>query len=326
MPYVSIIVPAYDVASTLPETLGALLAQSFSDFEVLVVDDGSTDETARIAHSFQSDDRVKLISQRNRGLAGARNSGIAAARGGLIAFCDADDTWEPEKLETHVRHLHANPDIGISYAGSAIMDEGSIQLGRHQSPRLRDIRPEHIFKRNPIGNGSAPVMRRAVFDAIAYRPSFETERDWYFDETFRQSEDIECWLRIALTTDWCFEGVDGHLTNYRINASGLSADTDRQLASWENMVSKLRPINPTFFDEHETAARSYQYRYLARRAVSDFDGVRAWNLTLQSLHQSFRPVFEEPIKTIQTAVAAGALRLVGPNALRPFLVAKGAKS
>ena len=326
MPYVSIIVPAYNAADTLPETLNALLAQSYADFEILIIDDGSTDETAFIAQGFQCDDRVKLISQRNRGLAGARNSGIAAARGGLIGFCDADDTWEPEKLETHVRHLHANPDVGISYSGSAMIDDESIQLGQYQSPRLHGVQPEHIFKRNPVGNGSAPVMRRAVFDAIAFRPAFEMERDWYFDETFRQSEDIECWLRIALTTAWCFEGVEGHLTNYRINAAGLSSNTDRQLASWENMVTKLRTINPTFFDKHETAARSYQYRYLARRAVSDFDGARAWNLAVQSLQQSFRPVLEEPMKTFQTVVAAAVLKLVGPNALRPFLLAKGAKT
>ena len=326
MPYVSIVVPAYNVACTLPETLRALLAQSFVDFEILVIDDGSTDETANVVRGFQSDDRVRLICQRNRGLAGARNSGIAAARGGLIGFCDADDTWEPEKLNTHVRHLHANPDVGVSYSGSALMDEESIQLGRYQSPRLLAVRPEHIFKRNPIGNGSAPVMRRAVFDAIAYRPAFEAERDWYFDETFRQSEDIECWLRIALTTAWCFEGVEGHLTNYRINASGLSANTDRQLASWENMVTKLRPINPTFFDTHEAAARSYQYRYLARRAVSDLDGARAWDHVLLSLQQSHRPVLEEPMKTVQTVVAAAALKVVGPGALRPFLLAKGTKS
>lgn len=326
MPYASIIVPAYNVAATLPETLTALLRQTYVDFEIVVVDDGSTDHTVRIVEDFQTDQRVRLVRQRNRGLAGARNTGIANAKGSVIGFCDADDTWEPEKLETHVRHLEASPDVGISYSGSSMMDDKGVSLGHYQTPRLSHVRADHILKRNPIGNGSAPVLRRAVFDAIAYRPAFETDRDWYFDETFRQSEDIECWLRIALTTAWCFEGVDGTLTNYRINQSGLSADTNRQFASWENMVTKLRPINPEFFAKHEAAARSYQYRYLARRAVSSFDGARAWNLAMQSFQHSFRPVLEEPMKTVQTVVAAAVLKLVGPNALRPFLLAKGTKS
>ena len=125
-----------------------------------------------------------------------------------------------------------------------------------------------LFKRNPIGNGSAPVLRRAVFDAIAFRPASEEDREWYFDETFRQSEDIECWLRIALSTAWRFEGLGQPLTRYRVNAGGLSAALDKQHATWEAAVVKARAINPGFVAQHEHAARAYQLRYLARRALS----------------------------------------------------------
>ncbi len=308
---VTIVVPAYDTARTLPQTLSALLAQTFRDFEIVVVDDGSNDTTAEIARSFQTDPRVRLIQQRNRGLAGARNTGIAAAQGDLIGFCDADDLWEPWKLQAHVRHLDATPDVGVSYAGSAMIDDDGTLLQQAQQPRLTGIDAAHILKRNPVGNGSAAVIRRAVFDDIAYRPGFEVARDWYFDETFRQSEDIECWVRIALSTNWRFEGVPGLLTRYRISAGGLSAATDRQLASWEAMITKLTPLDPAMMTALAPVARAYQLRYLARRAVSDRDGDRAWRMITAALRQSRLPLIEEPVKTGVTFLAAVLLRSGG---------------
>ncbi|MCB5199600.1 glycosyltransferase [Loktanella sp. TSTF-M6] len=325
-PRATIVVPAFNVAATLRETLAALLAQTFCDFEIIVVDDGSSDATAAIAASYQSDPRVRLIQQRNRGLAGARNTGIHAARAPLIGFCDADDIWERWKLGAHIAHLDASPEVGVSYAGSALIDDAGALLGQTQAPRLSGVDAAHILKRNPIGNGSAAVIRRAVFDAIAYRPAYETSRDWYFDETFRQSEDIECWMRIALTTDWLFAGVPGLLTRYRISAGGLSAATDRQLASWENMVAKLTPLDPALFAQMAPIARAYQLRYLARRAISDLDAGRARALVLQSLRQSWRPLFEEPRKTLTTLAATAVLCSAGPSAISALMTAKESRS
>lgn len=319
MTFASIVVPAYNVASTLAETLTALLAQTHGNFEIIVVDDGSTDDTPHIASRFATDARVRVIRQTNRGLAGARNTGIAAAQGEVIGFCDSDDIWVPEKLCRHVAHLDRNPKVGVSYAGSALMNDAGALTGGAQRPRLTGVDASCIFKRNPVGNGSAPVIRRAVFRDIAYRPRFETARDWYFDETFRQSEDIECWLRIALKTDWAFEGIPGLLTLYRINAGGLSAATDRQLAAWERMVTKLTPLNPAFFDVNTPAARAYQLRYLSRRAISDLDGDRAMTLTRQWLAQSRLPLIEETAKSVVTLVAAGMLSTLGAPALRRIM-------
>ncbi len=316
MTFASIIVPAFNVETTISETLTALLAQTYSNFEIIIVDDGSVDGTTRIAKDFACDPRVHLLRQANRGLAGARNTGIAAARGSIIGFCDADDIWLPEKLATHVAHLDANPGVGISYAGSALINEAGEFMGSAQRPRLHDIDASLIFKRNPIGNGSAAILRRSVFDAIAYRPRSEPARDWYFDETFRQSEDIECWLRIALTTEWQFEGVEGLLTQYRITSGGLSAATERQLAAWERMVTKLAPLNPAFFVVNTSAARAYQLRYLSRRAISDLDGLRAAALTRDWMAESHAPLIEEPTKSLLTLAATAVLSVLGTKAIR----------
>ena len=311
MPVASIIVPAFNAAQTLPETMASLLSQSFRDYEIIIVNDGSADDTLDVANAFATDPRVRIVSQSNRGLAGARNAGIAAARGKYIGFCDADDLWMPEKLATHVRHLDRSPDVGLSYSGSQLIDTGSRPAGVSQKPKLKCVSMAHVLLRNPVGNGSAAVMRREALEDIAWRPGFEKTHDWVFDETFRQSEDIECWMRMMLTTDWQFEGVPGLLTRYRIAPGGLSAATDRQLASWERMIARLRPRNPAFFARYENAARAYQFRYLARRAVSSFDGDTAWDMALQSWNCSRHPLVHEPAKTLTTLGAAVILRLAG---------------
>ena len=316
MTLVSIVVPVFNVAATLAETLTSLLAQTYRNFEIIIVDDGSSDGSAAIAEGFLGDGRIRIIPQPNRGLAGARNTGIAAAQGDFIAFCDADDLWEPEKLERHLQHFWDRPELGISYAGSSLIDDNGRLMRQAQRPRLRNIKPHHILKRNPIGNGSAPVIRREVFAEIAYRPKHERIRDWYFDETFRQSEDLECWLRIALTTNWTFEGIPGLLTRYRINQGGLSAATHKQLASWERLIAKLRPLDPVLFDNHADLARAYQLRYLCRRAISDLDLDTANAWAQEWLATSKYTFVEEPRKSVTTLAAVWVLRALGRDTVR----------
>ena len=309
-PIATIIVPAFNVAATITETLRSLLVQTFTNLELIVVDDGSSDETAAIVRSF-SDDRIRMIQQANRGLAGARNTGIAQARGRYIAFCDADDLWLPEKLELHIAHLEARPDVGISFSGSRMIDEKGAPLGISQKPRLKNITAAHVYKRNPIGNGSAAVIRREALDGMAYRPMGETQRDWWFDETFRQSDDIEAWLRFALTLDWRIEGIPGELTLYRIHSGALSANIARQYETWLRMSTRMQAISPDFIARHGKEAEAYQLRYLARRAVSMGSGDMASRLAWRAFFMSPRPLIDEPVKTIVTVAAATLLRLFG---------------
>ena len=298
-PRVSIVVPAYNVAATIAETLQSLLAQTYGDFELIIVDDGSRDTTLEVVSHF-SDPRIKIIRQINRGLAGAHNTGIARSCGEYVAFCDADDLWEPSKLARHVAHLDANPDVGISFSGSLMIDDDSRSLGLAQRPQLTGITARDVMLRNPIGNGSASVLRREALNDIAYRPVGETERDWWFDETFRQSDDIEGWLRFALVTDWRIEGIPGLLTRYRINSGGLSANIPKQHETWERMLAKMAVIAPEFVERNGATARAYQLRYLCRRAIAMRDGDVAAKLAKRSLRSSIRPLFAEPFKSITT--------------------------
>lgn len=312
-PIASIVVPAYNSEKTLAETLNSLLRQTFRDFEIVVVDDGSTDRTAAVARSFD-DPRVRLVQQRNRGLAGAHNTGIHESRGQYIGFCDADDLWLPEKLELHIHHLEANPSVGISFSGSRMIDGAGRPIGVNMTPRLRDITAAYVFKRNPIGNGSTPVIRREALDALAYRPLGEQDRDWWFDENFRQSDDIEAWTRFALTVDYRIEGIPGLLTLYRVHQGALSANIERQYETWVRMADKMKSIAPDFIRRHGDAAGAYQLRYLARRAVSMRDGAAAAKLSRRAMVKSLRPLREEPVKTIVTFLASEVLNIMGAGA------------
>ena len=137
IPSFSVVVPLYNTQRYIAEALESVLAQTFSDFEVVVVNDASQDDGPAIVQRYaERDDRVRMITQENRGLAGARNSGIRAARGRYIALLDADDAFQPDKLELHFRHLEANPQVGVSYAPSLLIDDESRPMGLSQSPRL----------------------------------------------------------------------------------------------------------------------------------------------------------------------------------------------
>ncbi|MEP9356016.1 glycosyltransferase family 2 protein [Xanthobacter sp. KR7-65] len=307
MPVVSVVMPVYNVEAYVADAIRSVLAQTFTDFELIVVDDGSTDASAAIIAGFD-DLRLRVIRQTNRGLAGARNTGIRAAAGRYIALLDSDDLWTPDKLDAHVRHLDRAPHVGVSYSQSDFIDDSGRRLGLRQAPKLTDVDLLDVLTRNPVGNGSAPVLRRAALDEIA-EPIARDGRiePAYFDETFRQSEDIECWVRIALRTQWRFAGIGRPLTLYRVNSGGLSANLDRQLASWERMIAKAARYAPETIRRHAPLARAYQYRYLARRAVRMRDRTKALPLMVAALRSDPAILWQDPGRTLTTLVAAGML-------------------
>ncbi len=312
-PTVSVVIPMYNAAKYLRECVDSVLAQTYKDFEIIAIDDGSPDNCAEIIESYD-DPRLRLVRQQNRGLAGARNTGIRQSRGRYVAFLDSDDSWHPEKLERHVGHLDHNKEIGVSYSASAFMDEDSNPLGLFQTPKTRNVQAQDIFCRNPVGNGSAPVIRREVLDAIKFiRAESGHFGHQYFDETFRQSEDVECWLRIALSTDWKFAGLDAALTNYRVNGEGLSANWKNQLASWERSVSNNARINMDFVIKWENLARAYQYRYLARRAVQSRDAKAAGELIKRALKSDVSILVREFGRTGATMGCAVLLNIMRPT-------------
>ncbi len=333
-PAVSVVMPVYNVERFVVQAIRSVYAQTFQDFELIIVDDGGSDRSVALCEAM-ADHRTRILHQANRGLAAARNTGIAAARGEFVALLDSDDMFAPEKLATHVALLRANPDVGVCYAGAELIDEADRPVGIRQRPLLGAVTARNVFCGQVIRNGSIPVFRKAALDQAALRPSTDgtamgdgaeparlaasgiaaqagrsIDRVWYFDETLRQSEDVECWVRIALTTDWGFAGVSGELTRYRVNAGGLSADVIRQLASWEQVFDKIAAYAPDFIAAHGREARARELRYLARRCFQMRDRGLAFQMAWESLHLFPALLVREPAKTLTTLAACALLRLI----------------
>lgn len=315
---ISVVMPVYNVEAFVAEAIGSVLAQTYDAFELIIVDDGGSDASMEIVRGFR-DDRIRIVSQSNRGLAGARNSGIAAARGELIALLDSDDRWAPDKLMLHAVHLRSNPHIGVSYAGSQLIDASGRPIAAAMRPRLEGIDAAHILRRNPVGNGSAAVLRRSALDVAAFEHPAEPGRICWFDESFRQSEDIEMWLRLSARHGVRFEGIGGLLTDYRIIGGGLSANIVRQFESWQRVIEKTRRYAPDLIAQHGDAAAAYQLRYLARRAIQLGDYSFARSLTAQAIRRHPAILLEEPMKSAVTACAAMASALLPTTLMQGLL-------
>lgn len=231
MPTVSVITPAYNVEPYIGEAIRSALAQTYTDFELIVVDDGSKDGTADVVRSMAPDDkRVKLVQQANRGLAGARNSALRAARGEFFALLDSDDVWEPEFLAEQMAIMAARPEVDIVTGNGWYL--GGAKHGQLARP-YPDPRPAPDLA-SIIGDEWSvfimSVVRRRVYTTIGP-----------FDETMRSNEDYDFWLRAAVA-NFTFARNDRPLGHYRIRADSLSASDVRMIRGILHVYTKLRPV------------------------------------------------------------------------------------
>lgn len=309
MKKISVIVPVYRGEPYIELTVQSVLDQTYKNFELLIVDDGSPDRSIEICQQF-TDSRIKIVRQANQGVSAARNNGIRHAQGEYIAFLDADDLWLPDKLEKHFAHLENSPLVGASFSRSAFIDEAGKPLNIYQLPKLKDITPALILCRNPIGNGSTPVIRREVFESIKFQDTPGTTDYSYFDQKLHHFEDVECWLRIALQTNWQIEGIPEALTLYRVNLKGASTNVSRQLEDLEKVLEKTASYAPELVAECGNRARAYELRFLARRVVSLRQGKAAVEFSHKALTTYWPILLEEPRRTLLTLAAAYSLCLL----------------
>ncbi len=318
---VSVVIPVYNVEQYIEEALTSVLNQRYKNLEIIIVDDQSPDQSIELIKSNFDDPRIQIIEQKNRGLAGARNTGIHHAKGRYVAFLDSDDHWQDNKLEQHIAFMSQHPDYGVSFCSSMFIDEQSQPLGRLQQPKKKqNYKASDIFCRNPIGNGSVPVIQKKILDQIGFK-SADKSHTQYFDESLKQSEDIDCWTRIAILTGTKFHYIDQPLTNYRLNSGGLSADVDKQFETWSALLNKLEGYAPLFAKEYGPIAKTFQYRYLARRCVFQAQGALAIKLMWRALKTRPLALCSEPLKTIETLLASVAMSLI-PSSMQKRLLKK----
>ncbi len=213
-PAVSVVIPAYNAATYIAETLDSVFAQTFSDYEVIVVNDGSpdTEELERVLESYRG--RVVYIKQENRGPSGARNAGILCARGHYVALLDSDDLWLPDFLAEQTKVLNANPLLDLIYADAQLFGDSEL-AGRtfmQTAPSTGAITFESLLRLDcSIITTCVVAHRRALFDA------------GLFDTNFIRSEDYDLWLRLALRGGQ-FAYQRKVLARHRLHGSSLASD------------------------------------------------------------------------------------------------------
>lgn len=225
---VSIVMPAYNVASTIAESISSVLGQTYDNWELIVVNDGSTDETSSVLSSFLSDKRICVIEQENAGVAAARNRGIKQSAGEFISFLDADDLWIKDKIARQVEMFRSSKDpaLGLVYSRYASF---STSLGAAQ-PRDDDAYYGYL----------APEMRIMVYDFIATSTVMTTSTVindvGLFDEMLLGTEDWDLWIRIL--SGHSVGLVDDVLMMYRENPQGLSKNFQKHHAEEWKVLKK----------------------------------------------------------------------------------------
>lgn len=241
-PRVSVIIPAYNAVRTIEHTLESVFRQTFTDFEAIVVDDGSTDDTPSVL--ARCTDRLRVLRKVNEGRpAAARNLGVKASRGEYLAFVDADDTWHTDKLALQVATLDRDPAIGLVYTADAtINSRGDIVSVNPCLPGARG----HIYDMLRVRNvmvGSSVVVRREAFNQAGG-----------FDESLTSIENWDLWIRIA--SRWAVECIDQPLTFYRMHDGNRSGSVELRRQNIFRVLEK----------HHDAAERSHERRRLRRDA------------------------------------------------------------
>jgi glycosyltransferase involved in cell wall biosynthesis len=248
-PLVSVVLATFNMAEHLDAAISSVLHQTYPKVELVVVDDGSTDDTPRVLDRYSGRPDVRIIRQRNAGQTVAKNAGVQASRGTLIAFCDADDLWVPDKLARQVPVLCSDPGVGVVYSGVTRFGSTGLELDPPRSVFQRGWVTEALFLENFVPFGTAVVRRSALGSP---RP---------FNESLRMAIDWELWLRISL--DFRFEYVDAPLYRYRVWDGQMSKN-------WNGRYDSAFKIMDTFLAEHPgkiseaTRRRAYSLTFTNR--------------------------------------------------------------
>jgi glycosyltransferase involved in cell wall biosynthesis len=299
-PLVSIVIPCYDVGPYVQAAVESALDQTWPHLEVIAVEDGARDNTLAVLRkisSQRSDQRLRIVSQPNRGLSAARNTGIRESRGRFIGFLDGDDIWMPDKVDRQMAILLSRPQVGLTFSHSLYLDEAGRPTGRTLAEqRLRPALADMV-RRNHFGNGSTVIARRECF-----------EQAGFFDEDLHSCEDYEMWCRILALTSLQAQGVAEPLTGYRLRSTSLTFDHYRFARNADLAMDKLRKGGLGLSDALLRAGHAMHYRIAAWRALLAGRDSAARALMLQALRLYPQIVLSD----LRTAAAIAAMLVPHP--------------
>lgn len=266
VPRITVITPAYNVGRYIGEAMDSVLAQSFRDFEYLVVDDGSADNTADvIGHRAATDRRVRHVTTDHVGACHARNVAIAQASGEFVAFLDGDDRWHSRFLDEQLSLLEAaGSDVAAVFARSRVMSQtGRVYLLRWQRAGRYDL-DDMLICSCPPRTGSSLLIKRKAFEAVGL-----------FDEQLDSAQDLDMWLRIQHGSGMpYFVGSRKYLLDIRVRAGAISRDHKKRFTSLDKVIAdyalrlQRRPQGMAYVRAAVFAYRSGEDEFAARWALA----------------------------------------------------------
>jgi glycosyltransferase involved in cell wall biosynthesis len=274
MPTVSVIVPAYNVENTIVETIHSIQAQTFSDFELIVINDGSTDNTVEVVSQIQ-EPRLKIFSYENGGLPVARNRGIQRATGEFITFIDADDLWKPDKLERQLNALREHPEAGVAYSWTAFIDENSNFLFAWKPLYFEgDVYPQ-LLVRNFISSGSNIMVRRQFIEAAGE-----------FDPSLKSVEDWDYYLRLAALCPFAL--VPDYQILYRRSSQSMTSKVEVMEQANLIVIERAFQSAPSELQYLKRRSLANAYRYLAKQCLASVLDKKGVKKATQKLKQAIR--------------------------------------
>lgn len=260
MTTISVVIPAYNAERTILETINSVQRQTFQDFELIVINDGSTDGTLTALNTV-NDSRLNVFSYKNGGLSVARNRGISRAVGEFIAFLDADDLWTSDKLELQLKALQQHPKAGLAYSWTYFMDEQKQTVHLDRPLYFEGNVHADLLVWNFLAHGSNPLIRRDAINSVGeFNPAVSGAADWDY------------WLRIA--EKWEFAVVCKPQIFYRLSSTSMSSKVefmercqlDVLEQAFERAADDLKPL------KKQSMANVYQYSaqlYISRSSNTE---------------------------------------------------------
>lgn len=253
MPLISVIIPVYNGERTIKETVKSVLDQSFTDLEIILINDGSQDGTLEVVYSIK-DSRLKVFSFENAGVAVSRNRGVERACGEYIAFLDADDLWTQDKLAAQLTALQHNPQAAVAYSLVDYIDEMGDFLHHGHRIKINGNAYQQMLVENLLENGSNPLIRREAIIEVGG-----------FDGSLTPAEDWDMWLRLAAGYE--FVAVPCPQILYRTLSRSGSTNVLKMETAGVQLIEKAFNRAPVSLQHLRKRAYATFYRYLSTKSI-----------------------------------------------------------
>ncbi|MEA5463860.1 glycosyltransferase [Leptothoe sp. PORK10 BA2] len=296
LPLISVVIPAYNCEDSISSTLHSVFQQTYVTIEIIVINDGSTDETLTVLKRFQ-DSRLHIVTQSNAGVSASRNRGINMAKGDFIAFLDSDDLWLPHKLADQMIALQSKSQAAVAYSWTDYIDQDGHFLRQGYYCNFEGNVHQRLLLGSFLESGSNPLIRRTALESVGG-----------FDESLSTCEDWDLWIRLALQYE--FVVVPQVHVQYRVVTNSKSFLLDKHEAGGLSVIKKAFAQLPDSTHPLKSKAFSNFYKYLLFKLLDapqtlPVEGQRNAQRAFRYLRLSiyYHPQLLRQVKVILSALA-----------------------